>query len=647
MLSINEIEKIVEDNYHYYTVLENEHPETYQKINSIDGNTFAEKVFVYMYGEKECEYEDCDNRASFKSLNKGFKKYCSKQCNGKSNRKESEVEIIESPTKDDIRKLINENRYYEKSLKKKCPDEYSKIDKEIEGDSFSEKLYVYLNEESKCKYSKCDNRSNFISFKQGFGNYCSTKCRGKAKSENAEITRECKNCGKEFSFNQNKDKSFCSYSCSNSYNELVEERVEKSMKTQKEKYGGVGYASKELLRKTRKTLEQKYNDNWYTNREKFKKTIEEKYGGMKGDSEFQQKLQQGRLKTFFPKLQSRLRKKKNLKLQVDIEEYDGLQKEYPIKCLECEHKFHSKVRSQPLPSCPKCSPQSKPEQKLYEFVNKLVDCKVVQNDQSVLDGKKELDIFIPEKKIAIEYDGIIWHSELFGNKDKKYHLNKTKACENQDVQLLHVFGHEWQNKRNITKSTIAHKLNESNTETVYARNCNVIEVPVPKKTQFLNENHLQGTDRSKVKMGLTHNNDLVAVMTFSRPKLSHGPKNGWELSRFASSKFVVGGASRLLTHFQRDHNPEMIYTYANRRWSKKNESMYTKIGFDFVHETDPNYWYFQPESPNNLHHRFGFRKSKLKDKLEDFDPDLTEWENMVLHGWDRVWDCGHLKFELT
>ena len=72
-----------------------------------------------------------------------------------------------------------------------------------------------------------------------------------------------------------------------------------------------------------------------------------------------------------------------------------------------------------------------------------------------------------------------------------------------------------------------------------------------------------------------------------------------------------------------------------------------KIGFSFVHSTEPNYWYINEKKLDCRIHRFVFRKSELKKKLDLFDPKLSEWQNMQLNGYTRIWDCGNLKYEMN
>ena len=288
-------------------------------------------------------------------------------------------------------------------------------------------------------------------------------------------------------------------------------------------------------------------------------------------------------------------------------------------------------------NCPKCAKsflkKSKPETELSNYIESLLSDSVVDfNNISILNGL-ELDI-VANDNLAIEFNGNYWHSELQG-KDKNYHLNKTKKCEDQNIQLLHIFEDEWIEKSTIWKSIINSKLNKSNK--IYARKCRIEEVIPKDKNKFLNYNHLQGRDRSNVNLGLYYEDELVSIMTFCKSRFNK--QYEWELSRFASklNTTVVGGASKLLSAFKKTYNPNSIITYANRRYS--NGNLYKQLGFTFSHYSNPNYFYRKNTITRYSRHQF--QKHKLKDKLDIFDSKLSEWENMKLNGYDRIWDCGN------
>ena len=322
--------------------------------------------------------------------------------------------------------------------------------------------------------------------------------------------------------------------------------------------------------------------------------------------------------------------------------------EFKWKCKKCGTIFSSKISGNwwkvsnhsDYARCPTCHPymdaSSGAEHEISNFIQTICQ-NVVENDRTVLNGK-ELDIYIPEKKLAFEYDGLFWHSEENG-KDKNYHTNKTNECERQGIQLIHIFENEWLNKQDIVKSRIKNLLGVYD-KTIYARKCEVKEVSSNESFEFQNQNHIQGGVHSSVNLGLYFDNELVSLMTFAKPRFSK--KYEWELVRFCNKLgyHVPGGASKLLKHFERNYNPKSLVSYADRRWSKGN--LYEKLGFKLNSISSPNYWYFNDD--RILESRVKYQKHKLKNMLPIFDESKSEVENMKDNGYNRIFDCGNLVY---
>ena len=184
---------------------------------------------------------------------------------------------------------------------------------------------------------------------------------------------------------------------------------------------------------------------------------------------------------------------------------------------------------------------------------------------------------------------------------------------------------------------------------INARDCTVVEITPKQKQEFLSANHVQGNDKSAIKLGLMHGDDIVAVMTFAKPSRSRASitmtttPGLWELNRFATdiTKSVRGGAGKLLKHFQRNYEWSTIYSYADKRWSVGN--LYFTLGFEHTHDSPPNYWYV-PKGYYKREYRYNYTKYSLVEK--GFDPNKTEKQIMEERGYSRIWDCGAMKFEL-
>lgn len=294
------------------------------------------------------------------------------------------------------------------------------------------------------------------------------------------------------------------------------------------------------------------------------------------------------------------------------------------------------------------------ELEVIQYVEKL-GFDVIQRDKTLV-GPNEIDCYIPEANLAIEFDGLMYHSQgnlaegkFFRRVHPNYHLDKTKGCAEKGVQLLHIFENEWlvTRTRHIWKSLIKSKLGLS--DRIFARNTKIAEVSELKAKQFCEENHLQGHATSSIRYGLYYNDELVALMTFSKPRFNK--KADWELLRFCCKKdiTVVGGASKLLKHFRKNHEG-LIVSYANLRWS--NGNLYEQLGFTLVDQSEPNYFYFKVTNGRvktedlKLLNRMQFQKHKLADKLENFDAEKTEKENMYANGYNSIYDCGNLVYLL-
>ena len=260
--------------------------------------------------------------------------------------------------------------------------------------------------------------------------------------------------------------------------------------------------------------------------------------------------------------------------------------------------------------------------------------KVERNNRILLDGK-ELDIFLEEYNLAIEFCGLYWHNDL--RTDNNYHLNKLKLCQNKGIQLITMFEDEWDHNQEIVKNRIRNALGKNGIK-VGARQTTVKEIPASVAKEFLNKFHIQGYAQSSIKIGLYHNNDLVSVMTFSkltRAKSYNSAEGHWEISRFASKFDLIlhGAASKMFSYFLKQHDPKFVLSFADLRWGTGN--VYEKLGFVRKDDTRINYWYILG---SRRIYRYALRKN-----IND-NPNLTEYENRLEQGYLRIWDCGNSKW---
>jgi len=280
----------------------------------------------------------------------------------------------------------------------------------------------------------------------------------------------------------------------------------------------------------------------------------------------------------------------------------------------------------------------------YEIqIQKFLDKNNIQYEKNIrsIIPPKELDIWVPTKNLAIEINGLYWHSEAQNT------YNKLDDCNKKNIRLIQIYTDELDLKHDIVFYRLRSILQLVRYK-IGARECEVKEIESTLKNRFLNKYHIQGTDKSQISLGLFYKNKLVSVMTFALPRRALGYTSsvaGWELSRFASinSFTVIGGASKLFNFFINKYNPGRIFSYCDLRWSTGD--VYKKMGFNYVKTTKPNYWYCLYPNYKERLHRFNFRKSVLKNKLKVFDPELSEIQNMYNNNHYRIFDSGHLLFE--
>ena len=499
----------------------------------------------------------------------------------------------------------------------------------------------YLREQNEGICPICGKETTFRSLGMGYAKHCSTKC-----TSNDPKVREMHN-----------NTMLTRYGYEHALQ--VPEFKEKQENTTEERHGNKNYYATEKFKtemheynlenfgvefnwqredvkeKIKDTKEERYGDRNYVNIEKMKQTKLEKYGD----------------ETYFDKEKMLKTKNENYKIKYQKLANDNGQNiridsigrwQINCTCLTCNSEFsiyraYYKVRiSRNEPICLKCNPivistVSREESSLYDYIKELSN-NVIQSDKNILNGH-ELDIFLPDKKIAIEYDGLYWHCEL--NKETTYHLKKTETCEKQGIQLIHVFEDEWLAKPDIVKSRINGLLGLN--DRIFARKCIVKEVSYKDSAEFLELNHIQGNCNSKYRYGLYYNDELVSLMTFGKSRF----KDEFEMLRFCNklNTNIVGGASKLFQHFIKNH-PEInkIISYADRRWSKGN--LYEKIGFNFIENTKPSYYYIKGKVRFN---RINFQKHKLV--AGGYDPALSEHEIMLSRQFYRIYDCGTKKYE--
>jgi len=412
--------------------------------------------------------------------------------------------------------------------------------------------------------------------------------------------------------------------------------IEKIKKTKKEKHGDENYNNHKQSLVTKK---EKYGDENYNNLEKYRETNLKLYG-----VDNISKLKSTQEKKTINKKNKLIQKYKNNNIiDIDYEDYT-----YIYQCNNHISKIPKTIFYNRLETnttlCTICNPINDPgsdkENKLLDFIKENYNNLIITNDRKILDGK-ELDIYIPDLKLAFEFNGVYWHNELY--RPNNYHLDKTELCDKKNIQLIHIYEDDWVYKQDIVKSMILNKLGRTPNK-IYARKTEVKEIIDNKLVRkFLDENHIQGFVGSKIKLGLFYENELISLMTFGKLRKSMNSSSKtegqYEMLRFCNklNTNVIGCASKLFKYFIRNYKFDNITTYADR--SHSNGKLYEVLGFDFIHKTSPNYYYIIDQI---RHHRFNFRKDKLI--KEGYDVNKTEHQIMLERKIYRIYNSGNLKY---
>ena len=290
--------------------------------------------------------------------------------------------------------------------------------------------------------------------------------------------------------------------------------------------------------------------------------------------------------------------------------------------------------------CPSCAKQISKDEN--EICNLLGNIKYERHNRTLLNGK-EIDIYIPSLKLGIEYHGLRWHTDFAFGRDRNYHIGKLNQCNSKGVSLIQIFEDEWIYHKEIVKCKLKHILGiDSNKVKIFARKCNVEVIDKESARHFLSNNHIQGYASASIYLGLFYNKTLVAVMSFLEEK-----KSMWNLNRFATDirYNCVGAGGKLFKYFTTHYAFKEVKSFADRRWTTDiTNNLYTTLGFSFDKFTKADYTYYNPKVAKfKRFHKFGFRKQILHRKY-GLPLTMTETEMVKELGYDRIWDCGLIKY---
>lgn len=283
--------------------------------------------------------------------------------------------------------------------------------------------------------------------------------------------------------------------------------------------------------------------------------------------------------------------------------------------------------------------QSTAEKELLEYVQSLTSKYIKTQDKSLI-PPYELDIYIPELQLAIEYNGTYWHSSIF--KSPTYHREKTFECNRNAVRLIHIFEYEWVHKD--TKDKIKKYLKgiiSNDRNIIYARNTSIREVNNDEAKFFEEDNHLQGYTSSSINVALVDSdNKILGLMTFGKPRFDNNMQ--YELIRlcYRPDTAIIGGSEKMFKYFISKYNPDNIISYCNI--AKFTGNIYSRLGFKFDRYTNPSYVWVHNNDSEILSRYLTQKHLLVKNGLGT--EDQAEDEIMMNSGYFKLYDCGNIRY---
>lgn len=549
---------------------------------------------------------------------------------------------------DIIKSIIDSNpRNFSKMIKKQ-PElvRWVQANSKVTGQNFSAEIYSAITgSDNICALG---NKKPFASITQGWkfcGNASNCACAKQAVSEKVKISKSQQSAEQKALISEKrKNTNLAKYGVINAGqterakqqhknfyqdSQLVEQSVQQQRQTMLLKYGVLNPAELAWVKyKKTQTMQEKYGVNNPMQHEDIKnKSVQQRLLSYNAAE---------LLIKNFAKFQTMLQNAYGVCAEIDASEYVGVasRPEIKFKCLSCNWSFEKRFDYAAPPICKVCNPtpesfQSKEEVDLVNYIKSNYSGTIITRDRSTI-NPYEIDILLPDLNLAFEYCGLYWHSEISGNKTWNYHAKKYQLSASKGIRLITIFSDEWLYKTDIVKEKIKNLLGARTHQRLGARQCQIEIIDVKTARLFHEQYHIQGGRRNLgINISLKFQGDTVLVASFVREG------DQYELVRLSSSRPVAGGASKVLKHFGILYPGSTVISFSDSRWSSGD--LYKQLGFEIGGYVAPMQSYVKN---NQRYHKLLFPKHKINPAGEN----KTEWQIMQEQGYDRIWDCGKIKW---
>jgi hypothetical protein len=270
--------------------------------------------------------------------------------------------------------------------------------------------------------------------------------------------------------------------------------------------------------------------------------------------------------------------------------------------------------------------KSSEEMEVVRFLTNIGVTKIVRNSRSLLGNRKEIDIFLPDYGIAIEYNGVHWHHTEIDHMYDMYHRDKFLDAENKEIKLISLFSSVWHAKKPTVKMELLNALglNDDKADLV---DCELVIVTDQDASDFHETYNVLGYAGGTLHYGLISNDEIISVMSFTVTG------SVLELTRYSYNTVVDGGASAMLDQCIFDANPSTIFSYTDNEWLRGD--MMSELGFTMIEDVDPVCWYLSD------------RSSILYKTESEFEIEFEAASATSKPKMKSVWSCGSRKWELV
>lgn len=308
------------------------------------------------------------------------------------------------------------------------------------------------------------------------------------------------------------------------------------------------------------------------------------------------------------------------------------------KCPSCGYSWEAYVynRTSGYGECFKCSAKSgsKPQRELSEFIESF-GFRPQLNIRTVLASSKELDIYIPELKLAVEFNGVYWHSTLDRKKSTR-HYDKWRECEAAGIRLFVVWSDDWKDRRLLVERLLKAELGVRDKSSISAHETVTKPLRSADAFSFLEANHIRGPASGK-SYGLFHGDLLVAVLVARKSSSMPGYVT---IVRYAAALSVPGGFMKILDFLEDRESPAGFMALSNNAFCEG--SLYEASGFMRDRDLPPNYTY---NVKGKRVHRLSYRKARFVEEPElKFVEGLSESRLAELNGLRRCFDYGQTRW---